>query len=562
MLETKEQKQYFITALVLIIILSVISIWQRPDFGLKNINQQQASNKEQFNPQDYLKYLETLKIDPKASKELFQQLITKEEIKKAVEKELGTSQPIKLPEIYNGQIKVSAKVGSKAISDYFANTTGIVLNFNAKTKNLSQELFGENPEAPAKIILEYQKTYEQLLAVEAPKEAVTLHKNLISSFISYGNFLEVSKNYAQDPNKNIWREVYANYAAINEVMESYGSELNKIAEKYKLSTAKFLPNYARAESSGKFELIKTAHAFLGIGDVTITVGDIPRLIMDAVQEGLAASFSTFMGSYIEKLVAKIESNYMIANFLYYSDALVSGQYVNDYLNKYVADTLDRQIIKKMIPQFNCGKQDPNLKKIFEAKSREYLGFNPEDVSPNDFDYYNKMAKVGSMLAQPDGFAWKSIYEGMAEQAKTEAEKAVEKELTSSGLKTPRDIVNKSISMSINSIISSERAAVSSLMQLGSSNAKTFISGFIAKLTENLMNKFVFRGAVSNGSAIGVLKEQSTCLAATQLSVVIPSGATLYQAPPPAPNEDDLLLQQCEKFPDACKPQVRGPTSGQ
>ncbi|MCX6796875.1 MAG: hypothetical protein NTX98_00135 [Candidatus Doudnabacteria bacterium] len=562
MLETKEQKQYFTTAVVLIVVLSLVSLWHRQGPQPVENRQNQAKNNEQFNAQAYLKYLETLKIDPKASKELFQQLITKEEIKEQVEKELGADQPIKTPKVSDSQIKISTKTGSEAIMDYFANTTGIALNFNAKTKNLSQELFSENQEAPSKILPEYEKAYKQLLAVEAPKEAAALHKDLVSSFISYGVFLEVSKNFAQDSSKDVWPEVYRNYAAINEVMGSYGQELNKIAEKYKLADAPILPYYAGADSNDQFRLIKTAHAFLGIGDVTITVGDIPRIIMDAIQEGLASSFSKFMGSYIEKFVAKIESNYMIANFLYYSDALVSGQYVNDYLNKYVADSLDRQIVKKMIPQFNCGKQDPNLKKVFEAKASEYLGFNPEEVSPNDPQYYEKMARVGSMFSRPDGFAWESIYEGMAQQAKSEAEKAAEKELTSPGLKTPRDTINKSINLSVNSIVSSERAALSSLMQLGSSNAKSFISSFVARLTENLMNKFVFRGAVANGSSVGVLKEQPTCLAATQLSVVVPSSVTQYETPLSPPSEDDLLLQQCERFPDACKPQVRGPVDGQ
>jgi hypothetical protein len=241
------------------------------------------------------------------------------------------------------------------------------------------------------------------------------------------------------------------------------------------------------------------------------------------------------------MLTKIETNYMVANFLYYSDALVAGQYTNDYLNKYVADSFDRQIIKKFIPQFNCGKQDPNLKAVFEAKSSEYLGFDPEGVSPDDPDYFQKMAKVGSFLASPQG--WKIRYEDLANQAKSEAEKTAEKELTSSGLKTPRDAIKMSISNSINSIVSAQRAGMQALFNLGSSNAQSFIGKFVAQLTEQLISNYVFRGAVANNGTIGVLKEQSTCLATAQLQVVLPAPSSTYEEPPPAPTQEELLLQE-------------------
>ena len=57
----------------------------------------------------------------------------------------------------------------------------------------------------------------------------------------------------------------------------------------------------------------------------------------------------FMLSFMNKLATKIEQSYRISNFLYYSDALVSGEYVDDYLNKYVSDPVDRVMAKNFIP---------------------------------------------------------------------------------------------------------------------------------------------------------------------------------------------------------------------
>jgi hypothetical protein len=250
---------------------------------------------------------------------------------------------------------------------------------------------------------------------------------------------------------------------------------------------------------------------------------------------------------------------MIANFLYYSDALVSGQYTDDYLNKYVADPLDRQIVKKFIPQFNCG-QNQDLRPLFQAKASQYLGFDPKSVSLDDQNYYQKMAKVGEFMASPEG--WQQHYQGLAAQAQSEAEKAADKELSSPGLKTPRDIINNNIAKSINSIVSSENASLNALMQLGGQNAKSFISSFIAQLTQSLMNNFVFRGALASSGQPGVLKEQSTCLAAAQVQLVLPTPQTNYQQPPPAPDENSLLQQACAKHPEACPPPapVRGPAN--
>ena len=559
MLETKQEKQYFFTALILIIILSIVSIWSRSNTQNQPASNQQAGN-ELSNSQAYLKYLETLKVDSNASKALFLELFTQEDIRKEVELELKTDQPIKQPVISSSSISLSGKKGSAALTDYLANSTGIILQFNAQTKDASANLFSDDLTASTKVLSEYQKTFKELAAVGTPKEAVEMQKQLLAAFTTYGKFLQESKDYSQNTGQDIWPNVYFDYAAINDAMAAYNRELAKLSTQYNLSLTSIKPYYAAQQegTQNKFALIKTANAAFGIGDVSITIGDIPRIIMDSVEQGLASSFAQFMGSFIQKFVAKIESNYMIANFLYYSDALVSGQYVSDYLNKYVDSSMDREVIKKLIPQFNCGKLDPNLKTVFQAKATEYLGFNPDSVSPSDPNYYQKMAKVGNFMASPQG--WQSYYEDLANLAKSEAEKAVEKELTSNGLKTPRDTVNRSISNSINSIVSSEKAAISSMLQIGASNAKTLISSFVAQLTQSLMNNFVFRGATNVNGSIGVYKEQSTCLAAAQMQVVLPTATVQYQAPAAAPTKQQVITQECEEYPEMCTQQIRGSQS--
>ena len=542
MLETKQQKQYFFTALALVAILAVVTFWNRPNFSYQEIKVP-SKNKAVVDQQAYLKYLSTLQVDPKASKELFQQIITKDDIKKEVEAELKVNQEIVPPQVPDKDIKLAQKSDAAAVTDYLSVSTGIAMNFNNKAKQLSEAIFSGDPAVIDQAAQQYKKSYKELANVDVPRDAAALHKSLLASYMSYGNLLDAAKAYNPDSEQDTWPKVYQQYAVVNDQSKTYSDELDKLNTKYNLANVPITPYYVERDAEGNksFVFIKTAHAIFGLGDLTITIGDIPRIIMDAIKEGLVASFSKFMASFLGKLVDKIEKNYMVANFMYYSDALVSGQYMNDYLNKYVSDNLDRQIIKKFVPQFNCNKKDPNLKAVFEAKASDYLGFTPDDISPSDPEYFQKMAKVGNFLASPDG--WNLHYDDLANQAKSESEKSAEKELTSSGLKTPRDAVNHSIASSINSIVSGEKAAIQSMIQLGISNASSFISAFVAQLTEQLTTKFVFRGVVSGNGTVGVLKEQPTCMATAQMQVVLPSDSTQYQTPPPAPSQQEVLLEQ-------------------
>ncbi|MCL5774734.1 MAG: hypothetical protein M1333_00815 [Patescibacteria group bacterium] len=542
MLETKQQKQYFFTALALVAVLAVVTFWNRPNFSYQEIKVPNKT-KPVVDQQAYLKYLSTLQVDPKASKELFQQIITKDDIKKEVEDELNVGQTIVPPQVPDKDIKLAKKSDAQAVTDYLSVSTGIAINFNNKAKQLSEAIFSGDTSVIDKAAEQYKKSYQELAQIDVPRDAAVLHKSLLTSYMSYGNLLDTAKSYNPDSEQATWPKVYQQYAVINDQSKTYSDELDKLNTKFNLANVPITPYYVEKDSEGNksFVFIKTAHAIFGLGDLSITIGDIPRIIMDAIKEGLVASFSKFMASFLGKLVDKIEKNYMVANFMYYSDALISGQYMNDYLNKYVDDNLDRQIIKKFVPQFNCNKKDPNLKAVFEAKAGDYLGFNPDDVSPTDPEYYQKMAKVGNFLASPDG--WNLHYDDLANQAKSESEKSAEKELTSSGLKTPRDAVNHSISSSINAIVSGEKAAIQSMIQLGINNASSFISAFVAQLTEQLTTKFVFRGVVSGNGTVGVLKEQPTCLATAQMQVVLPADGTQYETPPPPPSQQEVLLQE-------------------
>lgn len=551
MLETKEQKQILSTCFALIVILVLVSSCSRGGFRFVDTEDYTKKDANVLQSKEYLAYINSIQTDSKASQQLFTEVLSEDEIRSEIQNELQTNQKISMAVVSPYDLIVTKAQGKEAVTAYLLDSVGPMVAFNNKTLDLQKSLFEQTSIADA-LSSEFEPLEKKLKQVLVPQEAIGLHTALLASLSSYGDLLKTAKNAEKD-GSNVWPNVYKDYAAINLSSQVYNKEFSKLESKYKLASLGEI-HIAFSETDSSWHLIPQAQAVLGFGDVTVTVGDIPRIIMDAVKEGLVASFSKFMAVMMEKIITKIEQNYMIANFLYYSDALITGQYTDDYLSKYVTSQVDRQIIKKFIPQFSCGQQPQNLQPFFKAKSEEYLGFDPSHVSPQDPEYFTKMARVGNFLASPQG--WKDHYEELAVEAQAESEKAINRELSSSGLKTPRDTIKSAISSSISNIVSAQRASFNAILQLGISNADSFISQFVAVVTENLVNKFIFRGALTNNnSSIGVLKEQSTCLAAAQFQLVVPAVSTNYQSPPPAPSSQDLIDQACAQFPRGCTGQT-------
>ena len=565
MLETKEQKQYFITAVVLVVILVAVSALNRTNFNYVDKTDYAKQNQNIAESQAYLKYLQSVPIDRQASQKLFQTLLTEAEITQAVEKALRTDQSVVLPEIDEAKLRVLKSGGQEAVAGYLRDTVSEAVNFNNQTLELNQTLFSADAEARQKLQGNFEEFFVRLQAISVPEEVMPLHRALLTAYTAYGRTLALAKNFnAADltQNDSLWPELYQDYAVVNDSMKTYTAELQKAADKYQLTEVTINLEYAGPAKEGgrRHGLVKEAQALSLLGvNFSFTLGDIPRIIMDAVKEGLKSAFLQFMGGMLQNLITKIEQNYLIANFLYYSDALISGQYANDYLQKYVSDQLDREIVKKFIPQFSCGTQPQDLRPVFKAKAESYLGFDPQSLDPRDPDYYQKMARVGDFLASPSG--WELYFEDLANTTKSEAEKAAEKELLGTGLKSPRDLLKTQIGASISSIVSAERASFTALLQLGISNADSIISGFVSRLTQTLVNQFVFRGVTNNSGSLAVLKEQPTCVASAQVAPVLPMSETQYQTPPPAQSQEQVIEQQCRENPELCPRGEPNPTGG-
>ncbi len=562
MLETKKQKQYFFTTVVLILILAIITACSRGGFKFTENN---GSNTATSTPDQvaaaraYLAYLRQTKTDPVASKQFFQEIVNEADIKQEVENDFQINQPIAPPVIDEKAIKVTNDSGQQAVVDYLNSTVAPALSFNNSAATFADRLFQDNGSSAASIASAQDELMAQLKGVAVPKEALAMHKAYLTVLEQNKDVLNLAAAYSSGQNSDPWSKLYHDNAIILDASTSYSNELNKLDKKYQLSALPALKVFAESQKNSGNMLIPTAHAFLGITFNT-TIGDVPRLIIQAVQAGLTSAFAQYLSSYLIKLAQKIENNYRISNFLYYSDALIAGQYSGDYLKKYVDNQFDRDVIMKMIPQFSCGNVDTaQMESIFKAKATDYLGFDPSTVNPSDPDFALKMAKAGSFLAQPAG--WQEHYEEVAQAAQSAADKAAQLELTSGGLKTPRNAADAEIVTSVNTLLMGEGSGLKAIFDTSIRTSDNLIGAAVAKLSEQFFSSFLFGGVtVNNQGQIGVLREQSTCISPGQMVFVIPPDSTQYNNPPPAPTADQIIQDLCDEYgATACPPQT-GPGS--
>lgn len=529
-----DQKSAIIVASLAIIVLAVITLVNRQPFRYQDTTDYAKLHEQEVAQQQaYANYLKAIHPDPVASKELFEKLVTPEEVQKQVEAELNIKQTITLPSLSDDQIKTKPGANKQGLVSYFSTVAKLATDYNNVTLNIDKNLFNSDQD-PGQIGVAMQNTealVQTLKQTPVPEQLVKFHKAQILTFDTYNKFLQLAKQYNLNEVADPWSDVYRHYSVINTEMEIVTNEAKRVSQQYQLSeiplpaastpardqsaSMAVSPAGRAADSAPSFGLIKPARA--QFGNVVI-VGNVPEAIREGIKQGLAAAFANFATKFLDKLIAAIEKNYKIANFLYYSDALVKGEYVNDYLDKYVPDPVDRQIIVRFIPQFSCGSK-ADFKQVFKAKSYQYLGFDPENVDPSDPNFYAKLAKVGDFFASPNG--WDLYYQDIAAQAQSQAEKAASQEISSPGLKSARDLVSNQIQKSLASINNAEAAAYIAVLDLGVVNVENIASKIVSSVVTNLFNNFVFKGAI-------VFKEQETCIPVPQLQPVVPVSETVYQ----------------------------------
>lgn len=500
MLETKEQKQIFAGSIILIVILGLVSFLNRGSFNYADTNNyralQQKSRAEQTAND---KFLASLGTSAGAQKAAVSQLLPEAEVKAEVEAALNASQNIVVPAIPDSQVKISSASGKAPLLGYMTQGASIFDDLKTVTDASLDDVYNSAGDVNRvdSLIADATLALNQLNKLTVPKEAVDFHKQLIVGLQTELDQLSSAKSLIADPSSNPWPRMFKDYVITNKVLAAGGADFTKLNQKYNLlGDQESSADVAR----GSF-LVPAASAQLA----TI---DIWQKAQQALEEIAATSIARFMLAFLDKLANKIEQTYRVSNFLYYSDALVSGQYLDDYLNKYVGDALDQKMIRNFIPEITCGNSQ-DYSQVFMAKASQHLGFDPVSLDPNDPQYYQKLSRVGDFLSSPQG--WQLTYQDAASQAAASARSAANTELTSPGYKTARD-PSGNIITSIQVSIASLRSIFQRYLSEGSDTSQfTTTQQITSQITQAFLNNFVLKGVV--------LQEQKTCISVPQVQLV-------------------------------------------
>ncbi len=495
MLETKEQKQLFFTTIALIVVLLVVSIWHRPQtVYVDQTNYSAAEKAYQDRMQATMAYLAALNTSPKASQMLFEEVMPQAVVEQEVVKALKADQQFTPPAVPDSEIKVAKKTGRKEIGDYMMKGGGYFQELGSAADPMLNDLFakGTNGASVQPLVSKAQDALEKYRQLSVPSEAVQFHKGAILALQAYVDVVKNAQAYAEGSLDDPWPSVYQDYLVAHEGVMNAQSNYQHLNSKYNL-TAYYQEQSDAGLAKGNI-FVPAAHAQW----LTIDVWEKVKQIVEVI---IATALVQFELAFVNMLINKLEQTYRISNYLYYADAVMSGQYVQDYLKKYVPDNIDKQLIQNFIPQITCG-MSPDMRAALKAKADQHLGYDPATLNPSDPDFYSKMGRAGDYLSRPDG--WEMDYQDVAQQSIAAAKEAVNNELNAPGMKSARTLLGdilKPAQMFLESIRVSLQKA---LNMSDPSNSNLIPAAKIASnITQALLNQYLFQGVV--------IKEQSTCV---------------------------------------------------
>jgi hypothetical protein len=515
-----DQKSAIVIAVLAMFILGGMTLLSHPKVRYQDTTDyNKLQQQDQAQTDAYNKYLQSLQTDPAASKDLFQNLISQDEVKQQVEAALDVKQKIVMPALADNQITVAQDSGRTPALNYLGAVAQAVDKYNNTILNTSKNLFAPNqdPGMIGQALTQTDTLVAELKHTPVPPDLVKFHKAQILAFQTYRDLISRAQQHNLNEDVAPWPAVYRDYDIVNAQAAIVDDEFSAIDKKYQVS-AVGVPVADEASRTQKLPaFINTAQAQTGS---VVVIGNVPDAIKEGIKQGLASAFAGFITEFLDNSLTAIQRDLSISNFFKYGQSLANGQYLGDYLNQYVPDAVDQSIVRKLIPALNCGSNPADLQKIYQAKAQQYLGFDPAAVNPTDPNFYDKMAKTGDFFASPQG--WELYYQDVASAAQAQAQHAADLEIVSPGLKSVRDRVTNEITTSLSSINNAQAAAYIAFLDLGVVNVENIVSKLVSSITTNLFNKFIFTGVV--------YKDNTACIAVAQLTPIIPVSSTPYKPP--------------------------------
>jgi hypothetical protein len=229
MYNLSEKQRNIIAGIVLVLILSALSWWNRTDRGDK-------PGAISSDEQNFIVTDDGIVTDLRASQQVLGEVVKLEDIKREVNSDLGTDRQIEIPEISDSALRITKVNTAQGIAIYANSVEAIVDDYRIKSSGFIDELYSDEitNEEIDRALKDIGDAIRNLYAISVPRDAVEFHKAAINMFVANENLVEEAKRYKANPTEEIWTSVYYQYGVANEVYKVMEKNFLALKQKYGL----------------------------------------------------------------------------------------------------------------------------------------------------------------------------------------------------------------------------------------------------------------------------------------------------------------------------------------
>jgi hypothetical protein len=516
-----QQKAILAVAVVAVIALLTTTFVNNESLIFNVTPEQKAAIKqEQEAVRSRLSYSEGVSVDPVASSLVWEKIFNERKLDEDILQQIGANKPYVPYKVDESKLNISSDQSEAAMTEYGKQLMSILNDYQQVATPLVPEAWGTTAEPSSVYALSTLTTEvtNKILALKVPQPALELQKGVLAGVVPFRDQVRVSDLAIRDrlPRGNPWEPTTFTYLSMQDSAKQVEKGINRITAYY--GKPLVIAESTTDENSG---WIKTAHALLpgpcippACGGVPVTVTtDLPAWWQLLLRDFSGILVTGFVKDQVSAYVKKTQNDFLITNFLHYLDAQINSKYSNDWLNKYIQDPEDRNIIKQFLPQYSCGQGNTDLvRKQLRDKALAYLGFDPTKLDPTSPTFYEDLLKAsnpdkGAAALNEDGALL--FNKSLAIVAEAEAKSAATNELLSPGKKVPiSNDLDPKIVKSLSDIDAEIRAALNSIFGIVEPASATTggygFGAYVIGAVKSVIKLFGVDNAV-------VLQEQNFCI---------------------------------------------------
>jgi hypothetical protein len=227
MINLSERNRNIAAAIVLILILGGVSLWQQKmenrKVAVKEINNNQINSGD-------------VQTDVEASEQIMEQLVPKQNVETDFKKIFDTQQTVVAPQVKDADLNVVA-TNQKNMETYFASLTSMFDSYTNDVGSINDKIFSSDLSENefASVTARTQKLITDLYKMPVPKEAINLQKAIIVMYLENQNNINNAKAYQADKESDeVWKKVYHDYVVTQAATLTLEANYSSLKEKYKI----------------------------------------------------------------------------------------------------------------------------------------------------------------------------------------------------------------------------------------------------------------------------------------------------------------------------------------